>query len=86
MPLNYRKTYKIRRNPTPLINVSFDRHIIVRVLSPKTLSAADAAAHLLGNPLYAQHAPGGMQRQIGVTMFLLLLLAALFLKGYVGAV
>ena len=48
----------------------------------KTLSAADAAAHLIGNPLFAQHAPGWMQGQIVVTMFLLVLLAALFLKGY----
>ncbi len=48
----------------------------------KTLSAADAAAHLIANPLYAHHAPGWMQGQITVTMFLLVLLAALFLKGY----
>ncbi len=48
----------------------------------KTLSAADAAAHLIGNPLYALHAPGWMQGQVIVTMFLLVLLAALFMKGY----
>ena len=48
----------------------------------KTLSAADAAAHLIGNPLYAQNAPEWMQGQIIVTMFLLVLLAALFIKGY----
>ncbi len=30
----------------------------------KTLSAADAAAHLIGNPFYAQHAPGWMQGQV----------------------
>lgn len=48
----------------------------------KTLSAADAAAHLIGNPLYSQHAPLWMQGQVVVTMFLLVLLGALFLKGY----
>lgn len=48
----------------------------------KTLSAADAAAHLIGNPIYAQYAPGWMQGQVIVTMFLLVLLGALFLKGY----
>lgn len=48
----------------------------------KTLSAADAAAHLIGNPLYDEHAPGWMQSQLGVTMFLLVLLGGLFLRGY----
>ncbi|MCC7420832.1 MAG: hypothetical protein IT428_11145, partial [Planctomycetaceae bacterium] len=48
----------------------------------KTLSAADAAAHLIGNPIYAGHAPGWMQGQVAVTMFLLVLLGGLFLKGY----
>ncbi len=48
----------------------------------KTLSAADAAAHLLSNPLYAGHAPAWMQGQMAVTMFLLVLLGGMFLKGY----
>lgn len=48
----------------------------------KTLSAADAAAHLIGNPLYAQYSPAWMQGQVVVTMFLLVLLGALFMKGY----
>ena len=48
----------------------------------KTLSAADAAAHLVANPLYAGHAPAWMQSQLGVTMFLLVLLGAMFLKGF----
>ncbi len=48
----------------------------------KTLSAADAAAHLIGNPLYVSSVPEWMQGQIFVTMFLLVLLAGLFLKGY----
>jgi len=48
----------------------------------KTLSAADAAAHLIGNPYYAAHMPGWTHSQIGVTMFLLVLLGAVFLRGY----
>jgi hypothetical protein len=48
----------------------------------KTLSAADAAAHLVANPLYSGHAPAWMQSQLGVTMFLLVLLGAMFLKGF----
>lgn len=48
----------------------------------KTLSAADAAAHLIGNPLYSGNAPDWIQGQMVVTMFLLVLLGALFLKGY----
>jgi hypothetical protein len=48
----------------------------------KTLSAADAAAHLISNPIYAGEAPAWMQGQMAVTMFLLVLLGAMFLKGY----
>lgn len=48
----------------------------------KTLSAADAAAHLISNPLYAGHVPWWMQGQMTVTMFLLVMLGAMFLKGY----
>lgn len=48
----------------------------------KTLSAADAAAHLIANRIYGDHAPDWMQSQMGVTMFLLVLLAAFFMKGY----
>ncbi|MFO0189644.1 MAG: amino acid transporter [Planctomycetia bacterium] len=48
----------------------------------KTLSAADAAAHLISNPLYASHVPAWMQAQMPVTMFLLVMLGAMFLKGY----
>jgi hypothetical protein len=48
----------------------------------KTLSAADAAAHLISNPLYAGVAPPWMQSQVAVTMFLLVMLGAMFLKGY----
>lgn len=48
----------------------------------KTLSAADAAAHLLSNPLYAGHTPAWMHGQMAVTVFLLVLLGGMFLKGY----
>lgn len=48
----------------------------------KTLSAADAAAHLISNPLYAGQVPAWMQGQMAVTMFLLVLLGGMFLKGY----
>ena len=48
----------------------------------KTLSAADAAAHLISNPLYGSHVPAWMQGQMAVTMFLLVMLGAMFLKGY----
>ena len=48
-----------------------------------TLSAADAAAHLIGNPL----TPGWLQGQnIAVTLFLLALLAAVFLRGFKEAI
>jgi len=48
----------------------------------KTLSAADASAHLISNSLYAAHAPEWLQGQMVVTIFLLVLLGAMFLKGY----
>jgi hypothetical protein len=48
----------------------------------KTLSAADAAAHLISNPLYIGTMPGWMQGQMAVAMFLLVLLGGMFLKGY----
>jgi len=48
----------------------------------KTLSAADATAHLISNPLYSGNVPGWMQGQMLVTMFLLVLLGGMFLKGY----
>jgi hypothetical protein len=48
----------------------------------KTLSAADAAAHLISNPLYAGETPAWMQGQMAVTVFLLVLLGGMFLRGY----
>ncbi|HKU10661.1 MAG TPA: amino acid transporter [Sinomonas sp.] len=48
-----------------------------------TLSAADAAAHLIANPLM----PGWLQGQnIGVTLVLLALLSAVFLRGFREAI
>lgn len=52
----------------------------------KTLSAADAAAHLLYNPIFIERTPSWLQGQIVITILLLLLLSALFLKGYAEVV
>jgi len=48
----------------------------------KTLSAADAAAHLVSNSLWTANTPTWLQSQMPVTMFLLVLLGAMFIKGY----
>ena len=48
----------------------------------KTLSAADAAAHLISNAFYAAEAPAFMQGQMFVTVVLLVLLGGMFLKGF----
>jgi hypothetical protein len=48
----------------------------------KTLSAADAAAHLISNHYYSDHAPPFLQQQVAVTFIMLLLLCAMFLKGF----
>lgn len=48
-----------------------------------TLSAADAAEHLVENPLVAQHLHHG---QLWVTLVLLVLLTAVFLKGFREAI
>ena len=47
-----------------------------------TLSAADAAAHLIHNP----STPHFMQNQMAVTLFLLVGLSAIFLKGFKEAI
>ncbi len=47
-----------------------------------TLSAADAGAHLVQNPF----TPSWMKSQIGVTLVLLILLGAIFLKGFKEAI
>jgi hypothetical protein len=48
-----------------------------------TLSAADASAHVLENPF----APGFLEgQQLGVTLFLIALLAAVFLRGFTEAI
>ena len=48
----------------------------------KTLSAADAAAHLVSNSYYASYVPGFMESEMVVTCSLLVLLGAMFLKGF----
>jgi len=48
----------------------------------KTLSAADAAAHVISNSLFAAHAPPWAHNQVVLAVALLLLLGAMFLKGY----
>jgi amino acid permease len=47
----------------------------------QTLSAADAAEHLIHNP-YWQHAPSWLQNQMAVTVFLLILLGSMFMRGF----
>jgi hypothetical protein len=47
----------------------------------KTLSAADAAEHLLNNP-YFKGAPDWMQSQMGATMTMLVLLGVMFLRSF----
>src|SRR4051812_4947523 len=47
----------------------------------KTLSAADAAEHLLSNPFF-KDAPSWMHSQMGATMCLLVLLGVMFFRGF----
>ena len=47
-----------------------------------TLSAADAAAHFVHNP----YTPPSLQNQMNVTLFLLAILGAIFLKGFKEAI
>jgi hypothetical protein len=47
----------------------------------QTLSAADAAEHLIHNPLWSQ-TPPWLHSQMTVTMFLLVFLGAMFLRGF----
>jgi hypothetical protein len=51
----------------------------------KTLSAADAAEHIVHNPLWSSYAPGplkGAHAQLTLTMLLLVILGAIFLRGF----
>jgi hypothetical protein len=50
-----------------------------------TLSAADATAHVIENPFVHEHAPY-LQHPIGVTLFLIAVLGAVFLKGFKEAI
>ncbi len=45
-----------------------------------TLSAADAAKHLIENPLF-HHVPSFFHSQVGITLVMIMALGALFLKG-----
>jgi hypothetical protein len=47
----------------------------------QTLSAADAAEHLIHNPMWGDM-PAWLQSQMTVTMFLLMMLGAMFLRGF----
>ncbi len=47
----------------------------------KTLSAADAAVHLIHNPLWAD-LPSWLHGRMTLTMFLLVLLGTVFLRGF----
>src|SRR5947209_6089100 len=50
-----------------------------------TLSAADATAHVIENPFVKAHLPF-LEHPIGVTLVLIALLAAIFLKGFKEAI
>ncbi|HVG34535.1 MAG TPA: hypothetical protein VM911_15805 [Pyrinomonadaceae bacterium] len=50
-----------------------------------TLSAADATAHVVENPFVKAHAPF-LNHKIGVTLFLIAILSAIFLKGFKEAI
>ncbi len=51
-----------------------------------TLSAADAAAHFIHNPVIHHIAPHWLQSQMVVTFLLLAILGAIFLKGFKEAI
>lgn len=52
----------------------------------KTLSAADATVHLLENPFWRDHAPAWLQGQVTLTMILLTMLGAWFMRGFAEVV
>ncbi|MBX3444623.1 MAG: hypothetical protein KF774_19645 [Planctomyces sp.] len=47
-----------------------------------TLSAADAAVHLIENPMWHEHMPDSMKNQVTVTSLLLLALCGMFMRGF----
>jgi hypothetical protein len=48
----------------------------------QTLSAADAAAHLISNSAYAGAMPAALKSQVAITTALLVALGAMFLRGF----
>jgi amino acid transporter len=48
----------------------------------QTLSAADAAAHVISNAAFAGAAPPALQNQLAITVALLVALGAMFLRGF----
>jgi len=48
----------------------------------KTLSAADAAEHLIHNPFWHDHTPAFFHSQMTLTMMLLVMLGAAFMRGF----
>ncbi|EWT03282.1 amino acid transporter [Intrasporangium oryzae NRRL B-24470] len=69
--------------PSKLLVLSLIGFVATGFIITITLSAADASAHLLENP-YLKTALSG--KQVAVTLTLLLLLAAIFLKGFKEAI
>lgn len=50
-----------------------------------TLSSADAAAHVIHNPVW-DHAPQFLHNQVGLTLFILITLGAIFMRGMKEAI
>lgn len=46
-----------------------------------TLSAADAAKHLIENPIF-RTVPSWMHQQVGITLIMIMILGAMFMKGF----
>jgi hypothetical protein len=69
--------------PSKLLVLTLIGFVATGFVITMTLSAADASAHLIENPLFHDALSGG---QVWVTLALLLLLGAVFLKGFDEAI
>lgn len=69
--------------PSKLLVLALIGFVATGFVITMTLSAADASAHLIENPLLHEALEG---RQVIVTLLLLLLLGAVFLKGFKEAI